>query len=283
MNMKKLFPDDKSQKNGILEFLDKKGFYIVLILCIAVVAGTAVYVTTQKAANEKKYNAERIIPEDSDSDSAADVAGSVSTPTQASSVASNDGKVASNDTTKATDKSNSTTKPTVTPTPKPKTVTPVDKASKGKSSTSKGTASAKVDFAMPVSGNITFDYSAEKLVYWKTLDEWRVHEGIDIAAAKGATVKAAADGVVSEIKHDPGYGIIVVIEHKNGLKTVYANLATDDVVSPNQKVAKGDVIGTVGTTAAFEASEPSHLHFEVLKDNENVSPASYVQVKQVSN
>lgn len=275
--MKKLFPDDKSPKNGVLEFLDKKGFYIVLILCIAVVAGTAVYVTSQKAANDRKYNAERIIPEDSDSDSAADVAGSVSTPTQASSVASDDNKVASNDTTKATEKNNSTTKPTVTPTPKPKTVTPVDKAS-----TSKNTATAKVDFSMPVSGSVTFDYSAEKLVYSKTLDEWRVHEGVDIAAEKGAAVKAAADGVVSEIKHDPGYGIIVVIEHKNGLKTVYANLATDDVVSPNQKISKGDVIGTIGTTAAFEASEPSHLHFEVLKDNENVNPSSYIPVKQVS-
>lgn len=277
MNMKKLFPDDKSPKNGVLEFLDKKGFYIVLILCIAVVAGTAVFVTSQKAANERKYNAERIIPEDSNSDSAADVAGSVSTPTQASSIASGDNKVASNDTGKATEKNNNTTKPKVTPTPKPKTVTPVEKAS-----TSKNTATAKVDFAMPVSGSITFDYSAEKLVYSKTLDEWRVHEGVDIAAEKGTAVKAAADGVVTEIKHDPGYGIIVVIEHKNGLKTVYANLATDDVVSPNQKITKGDVIGTIGTTAAFEASEPSHLHFEVLKDNENVNPASYIPVKQVS-
>lgn len=279
MNMKKLFPDEKSTKKGILEFLDKKGFYIVLILCIAVVAGTAVFVSSQKAAKDK-YNAERIVPNDAENNPAADVAGSIgTTDTQASAASGTGSKLADNNTGKSAVKNNNSAKPRVTPTPvpKPKSVTPVDKSSKG----SKAATTAKVDFAMPVSGEITFAYSVEKLAYSKTLDEWRVHEGIDIAADRGATIRAAADGVVTEVKHDPGYGIIVVIEHKNGLKTVYANLATDDMVSPNQKVLKGDIIGSVGDTAAFEASEASHLHFEVLKDNENVNPASYIPITQV--
>ena len=51
MNMKKSFPDEKGNK--FREFLDKKGFYIVLLLCIAVVAGTAVFVTSRSSFDRK--------------------------------------------------------------------------------------------------------------------------------------------------------------------------------------------------------------------------------------
>ncbi len=292
MNMKKLFPDDQEPKKGLLEFLDKKGFYIVLILCIAIVAGTAVFVTSQKAASDKQnYDAERIIPEENDNDSAADVAGNLNAQaqeTQAAVVPNTDtpaantadaSKVASNDTAAANTAKTSSTK--VTPAAdKPKVVKPVAKPSTTKKAAS---TPAKVEFAMPVSGDITFDYAVEKLAYSKTLEEWRAHEGVDIAGDLGATVKAAADGVVSEVKNDPRYGIIVILEHSNGLKTLYANLASDDMVAPNQKIKKGDIIGSIGNTASFEAAEQSHLHFEVLKDNENVNPASYIPVKQVKN
>lgn len=291
MNMKKLFPENQEPKKGILEFLDKKGFYIVLILCIVIVAGTAFFVTSQKASSDKLgYDAERIIPEDIENESAADVAGNVNAQTQAQNgnvASAQDNKVGALDVAQAATKSDAAVKPAatdsskITPIPaKPKVVKPVTKAA----TTKKAAATAtKIEFEMPVIGEVTFDYAVEKLAYSKTLEEWRAHEGIDLAADRGSNVKAAADGVVSEVKNDPRFGIVVILEHKNGLKTVYANLASDDMVSPNQKVKKGDIIGCVGNTAAFEASEQSHLHFEVLKNNENVSPASYIPVKQVKN
>lgn len=92
-------------------------------------------------------------------------------------------------------------------------------------------------------------------------------------------VKAVADGVISEIKNDPRYGVVVIIDHKNGIKTVYSNLASDDMVTSNQKVKQGDVIGIVGNTALFESAEQPHLHFEVLMDNEPVDPLAYLPIE----
>jgi len=108
------------------------------------------------------------------------------------------------------------------------------------------------------------------------MDDWRKHDGVDIAADRGTPVKAVADGVVSEIRNDPKLGITIVIDHQNGIKTVYANLASDEMVTPNQKVKKSEVIGSIGNTAAFESAEQSHLHFEVWKDDKPVDPMAYL-------
>ncbi|MGI6777393.1 MAG: peptidoglycan DD-metalloendopeptidase family protein [Acetivibrionales bacterium] len=133
--------------------------------------------------------------------------------------------------------------------------------------------------ALPVIGDVSFDYAMDRLVYSKTLEDWRTHSGIDLAADRGTNVKAAADGFISEVKNDPRFGITVIIDHQNGLKTVYANLASDEVVVPNQKVKEGDVIGAIGNTALFESAEQPHLHFEVLMDNRPVDPKEYLPLK----
>jgi murein DD-endopeptidase MepM/ murein hydrolase activator NlpD len=70
--------------------------------------------------------------------------------------------------------------------------------------------------------------------------------------------------------------VTVVIDHKNGLKSVYSNLATDDMVTSNQKIKQGEIIGSIGNTAVFESAEQSHLHFQVLKDNVIVDPTAYL-------
>jgi len=134
------------------------------------------------------------------------------------------------------------------------------------------------NFALPVFGSISLDFAMDKLLYSKTLDEWRTHSGIDIEAPVGTPVKAVADGVVSAIKEDPRYGILVILDHGNGLKTIYANLADGNMVVPNQKVKKGDVIGSIGNTAVFEIAEPTHLHFEVLKDGKLQDPKEYLSI-----
>ncbi|NLC69227.1 MAG: M23 family metallopeptidase [Clostridiaceae bacterium] len=135
---------------------------------------------------------------------------------------------------------------------------------------------SKPDFIMPVYGNIIHDYAMDKLVYSKTLEDWRTHGGIDIAASRGTAVKAVAGGVVYEIRSDPRLGYTIVIDHENGFKTVYANLASPDMVLPNQIVEQGDSIGSVGDTAVFEIALEPHLHFEVLKNDELVDPKLYL-------
>ena len=114
------------------------------------------------------------------------------------------------------------------------------------------------------------------MLYSNTLNEWTTHLGIDIKADKTTVVKAAYEGTVESIKNDPRYGLTVIIEHDDGFKTVYSNLLTSEFVVEGEKVKTGQTIGTVGNTATFESKDESHLHFEILKDNEKVDPTLYV-------
>ena len=132
-------------------------------------------------------------------------------------------------------------------------------------------------FIRPVDGEIIREYAKEKLVYSETLKEWITHSGIDIKAEKTSIVKAAADGRGSSIKNDPRYGLTVVVEHQNGFKTVYSNLLTAEFVTEGEDIKSGQTIGTVGNTSIFEVLDDDHLHFEILKDNENVDPNIYMQ------
>ena len=132
-------------------------------------------------------------------------------------------------------------------------------------------------FIRPVDGEIIREYAKEKLVYSETLKEWITHSGIDIKAEKTSIVKAAADGRVSSIKNDPRYGLTVVVEHQNGFKTVYSNLLTAEFVTEGEDIKSGQTIGTVGNTSIFEVLDDDHLHFEILKENENVDPNIYMQ------
>ena len=133
------------------------------------------------------------------------------------------------------------------------------------------------EFTMPVEGDILREYAKDNLVYSTTLDEWVTHNGIDIVAEKTTVVKAAAEGTVKSIKNDPRYGLTVVIEHVNGFSSVYSNLLTAEFVEEGEKVEQGQTIGTVGNTATFEIADESHLHFEILKDNENIDPQLYLK------
>jgi len=72
----------------------------------------------------------------------------------------------------------------------------------------------KVTFVMPVYGEVTFEYAMDRLVYSKTLDEWRAHSGVDLRADRGTPVKVVADGVVTEVKNDPRFGVTVLLSTK---------------------------------------------------------------------
>lgn len=100
----------------------------------------------------------------------------------------------------------------------------------------------------------------------------RQHTGIDIAAPKGTPNKAADGGTVTFAGWDGNYGKLIIINHGNGLTTYYAHNDTIKV-EKGQKVAKGDVIGTAGTTGNVTGP---HLHFEVRKNGTPVDPSKYV-------
>lgn len=131
-------------------------------------------------------------------------------------------------------------------------------------------------FVMPVDGEIIRDYAKDKLVYSDTLKEWVTHLGIDIKAKKTSVVKSSSAGKITAIKNDPRFGLSVVIEHTGGYSTVYSNLLTAEFVTVGEEVDKGETIGTVGNTAAFEILDEPHLHFEIKKDGIQVDPNMYL-------
>lgn len=139
------------------------------------------------------------------------------------------------------------------------------------------TKNVELNFAKPVEGDIVRDFAVDSLVYSDTLQEWTTHTGIDIKADKTTVVKSAEAGIVKTIKNDPRYGLTVIVEHENGFQTVYSNLLTSEFVVEGEKVEKGQSLGTVGNTAAFEIADEPHIHFEILKDSVQVDPNIYLK------
>lgn len=131
-------------------------------------------------------------------------------------------------------------------------------------------------FTKPVEGEIIREFAKDTLVYSKTLKEWVTHLGIDIKADKTTVVKASADGKVSAIKNDPRYGLTVILEHNKGYKTIYSNLLTAEFVNVGDDIKTGQTLGTIGNSSAFEIADDYHLHFEILKDNENIDPKTII-------
>ena len=132
-------------------------------------------------------------------------------------------------------------------------------------------------FEAPVSGEIIKDFARDTLIYSNTLEEWTIHNGIDIKADKMSVVVASEAGTVESIKNDPRYGLTITIAHENGFKTIYSNLLTTEFVTENEVVEKGQTIGTVGESSSFEIADESHLHFEMYKDGELVNPTIYLE------
>lgn len=128
----------------------------------------------------------------------------------------------------------------------------------------------------PLDGTTVTVFSTTELMYDETMADWRTHEGMDIQAAEGDSVKTAAGGTVVSVENDELMGTTVVIEHAGGYTTTYSSLQENPPVSAGQEVAAGDVIGTVGNTAAAESEMGPHLHFSVSKDGELIDPGEYV-------
>jgi murein DD-endopeptidase len=122
-----------------------------------------------------------------------------------------------------------------------------------------------VSMLMPVEGPVTSGYGIR---VHPVFNVERKHEGIDIDAEVGEPVKAAMEGTVAEVRRDEYYGNVVVIEHRDDIKTVYAHLK-DVMVKEGQQIGQGDIIGLVGSTGI---STGPHLHFEVWKNGRTVDP-----------
>jgi len=132
----------------------------------------------------------------------------------------------------------------------------------------------------PVAGETVCDYAMDCLVYNPTTRDWRVHNGIDIAAEAGTQVLAAADGQVYTVYDDETMGTTVVIRHEGGYVSVYSSLDDELAVGTGDTVTCGQVIGKVGNTALMECAIGDHLHFSVTCNDEPVDPADFFALSE---
>ena len=131
---------------------------------------------------------------------------------------------------------------------------------------------------LPVAGQTIHDYAMESLSYNETTRDWRVHNGIDIAAEAGTQVCAAADGTVYTTYQDETMGYTVVIRHQDGYVTVYSSLAENLSVKAGDSVVLGQTIGTVANTALLETALGDHLHFSVTLDDKPMDPNRFLNL-----
>ena len=225
------------KKHSIRKFLNGRGYYIVLAVCVVAVgvSGLIFYRTIRGAAEPAE---------------SAEPTASLSVPVTAQP---------SESTTQPVEKT--AERPAVSPTvpavsleiePEPVICRPLADG--------------------PLAGETLAAFSADALAYNATMADWRTHDGVDIAAALGDDVCAVMDGVVSAVYDDDYLGTVVTIEHDDGWRTVYANLTAAPDVSAGDMVQAGQIIGAVGQTAMLEVASRPHLHLEVYRYGELTDP-----------
>lgn len=296
-------------KNNIMNFLDKQGFYIVLFICISII-GVTVYLTSgrgvepQSDADGDKLPLEELADDEdlltdaskkdgesledinievkdiiTDSDEVQDKEQKPEDKPDSNSskkpVENTDDKLVKEDKEKAENSKSVTDNKDNNKDNKENIAEKEDKDAAAKPVVSQQKA-AKFTIIYPLEGELIRQYSMDELLYSRTLKEWTTHSGIDIESFLGAEVKAAADGTVEKVEEDPLMGIMITIDHGNGIKTRYANLSTANMVTEGQNVKAGQIISGVGRTAGYEILDPPHLHFELLINGKAVDPAEYL-------
>ena len=126
-------------------------------------------------------------------------------------------------------------------------------------------------FPLPPEYNNKITWNYDKEAINPITGKKAVHQGVDIAAPTGTPVYASGSGVVKQAENLGGWGMIVILEHIDGISSHYAHLDQFEVKA-GDKVAKGQIIGRVGNTGQ---STGPHLHYEVRKEGNPVNPAEY--------
>lgn len=135
----------------------------------------------------------------------------------------------------------------------------------------------KTVYYAPISGTVTKEAYIDELVYMESLNMWKVHMGVDISANEGDKVLSVADGKVTNIEKTTLEGVVVTIEHKDGVVSVYKSL-TEATVEVGDSVSGGAEIGVVGTMM-IEKNEGMHLHLEMYVNGDAVNPLDYVDLE----
>ena len=236
-------------------FVAGKGFYLVVLICVAAIALSGLYLFRSISSTLEE-------PSDQPVGGTASIPADLPSPSPSLSVPDEPTPSLIPSTPEPKDSKEPAPSPSESVTPSP--------------SPAPAPSPAPLVFTWPVNGTVISGYSVEALAYDVTMEDWRTHSGLDISAAIGTQVMATAAGTVSAVFEDDLLGTTIIIDHGNGLESLYANLTTVPAVKAGAKVSTGTVIGAVGRTASAESRQEPHLHFSILKNNEAVDPTNYL-------
>ena len=127
----------------------------------------------------------------------------------------------------------------------------------------------------PVKGAVIRDFSGDVLVKDETMGDWRTHNGTDFACKKNEDVIAFAAGTVTTVEERGLYGLCITIDHGNGVISTVAGLSAAKVKS-GSKVTCGQVIGTCAGNLEAESAQESHVHLEVTKAGKYIDPMGFL-------
>ena len=251
--------------------IPKDTFYLVLFTCVCVVAASGVWVSKNNLDISQKFE-----QEEQDKGKTEEIQLDISE-AKDKMLKEQEKEIRPRQQVKVEKKPEKKTETEAKPETKP--VQKNEQANQEPTATNTETQVQAQNIAMnkPVNGDITRVFAQDKLIYSKTLEQWTTHDGIDISAAEGTPVLAAMSGTVKDIKKDDGMGIVITIDHGNGIQTRYANLATDEMVKKGQSVSAGTAISKVGKGTGYEVLEGPHLHFEVLRDGKHIDPKQFIK------
>ncbi len=276
---------DQNKKNKVKDFFRKEGFYLVLLVCLCVVATVAAFTIKKNSVAKEQNNTSNELSLNDVQDSNSSEVDSNFNMQNAERVENNDELAEANDneisqeevTNEVDNDTNDTNEAIVSENQN-------NSEQEADVDVSAGTDS-NIVLSLPIDGEVAISREFGKMVRTYS-DETRSEDisrrGIDINAAAGTTVKAAAEGKVEEVSSNTTDGTYVVIAHANGLKTKYANLSEDVKVAAGDTVSAGTEIGTVGNSSGIFTSKicGDVLNVQVQDANgKDVDPSAYFEMK----
>ena len=167
---------------------------------------------------------------------------------------------------------------------KPSDETPKEETPTVKPDESKPVEDKLPTFSLPVSGVILKKHDPTLQVFSNTMNDYRVHLGVDIVTEAASPVYAAADGKVEKIWEDTLMGYCIAIKHGGASYTIYKNLAKElpDGIAEGVAVRAGQLIASVGESAMIEVADEPHLHFEMTVSDLSVDPLKYFDEQALS-
>lgn len=179
--------------------------------------------------------------------------------------------------TEKTTKAKTVTKPTerTTTVPEKKITTRIKNTTSAEAQTKTEVSTAvsvmaSQSFIRPHDGEIIRPYSPDVPIYSETMNDWRTHNGIDIAVKEGDEVVSIGKGKVTKVTVDSSFGYTIEVDYGT-LTAKYCGMKQGECAGIGQLLEKGDSIGVVDTVACESAAGP-HLHFEVIVDGEQKNP-----------